>query len=58
MIMLLKKPYINIFLDCFVTLAMTAPKNGGEGGIRTRVERKAPDRFRVGAVMTASVPLR
>ena len=31
---------------------------GGEGGIRTRVGRDAPNRFRVGAGMTASVPLR
>ena len=31
---------------------------GGEGGIRTHVGRYAPNRFRVGAVMTASVPLR
>ena len=31
---------------------------GGEGGIRTHVGRNALNRFRVGAVMTASVPLR
>src|SRR5690348_14886383 len=30
---------------------------GGEGGIRTHVGRLAPNRFRVGAVVTASVPL-
>jgi hypothetical protein len=30
---------------------------GGEEGIRTLVGRLAPIRFRVGAVMTASVPL-
>ena len=30
---------------------------GGEGGIRTHVGRNAPNRFRIGAVMTASVPL-
>lgn len=29
----------------------------GEGGIRTLVGAKLPIRFRVGAVMTASVPL-
>lgn len=29
----------------------------GEGGIRTLVGVKLPIRFRVGAVMTASVPL-
>ncbi len=29
----------------------------GEGGIRTHVGAKLPIRFRVGAVMTASVPL-
>ena len=29
----------------------------GEGGIRTHVGVKLPIRFRVGAVMTASVPL-
>src|SRR3990170_186600 len=33
-------------------------KSGGEGGIRTHVGRNAPNRFRVGAVVTASVPLR
>ena len=32
--------------------------SGGEGGIRTHVDRNDPNRFRVGAVMTASVPLR
>jgi predicted component of type VI protein secretion system len=32
--------------------------SGGEGGIRTHVGRNAPNRFRVGAVVTASVPLR
>src|SRR5688572_7490774 len=35
-----------------------AAGTGGEGGIRTHVERNALNRFRVGAVMTASVPLR
>lgn len=31
--------------------------SGGEGGIRTRVGCNNPNRFRVGAVVTASVPL-
>ena len=42
----------------YFSIFKTLKKNGGEGGIRTHVGRNAPNRFRVGAVVTASVPLR
>ena len=41
----------------FFYVSGLAVRYGGEGGIRTHVGRNAPNRFRVGAVMTASVPL-
>jgi hypothetical protein len=49
-----------LFAQCFqgelTYLFYIELRGGGEGGIRTHVGLR-PNRFRVGAVMTASVPL-